>query len=184
LEVSVDLRWDIDQFSWGDFLNETHELTEVVNGSDTPLISPSQMPRSRIERIHWMNHEWVPPSREAELQRLAQEYEEKLPAIRGWIEENVPPEDRDVWLAAVEDSHLIKTNVAAVFLEVHAFQPARKAVMIHIDALNENKPERFPRQAVDPHIARAERIITLPILKKKLRELRRVLDRLSEGKGV
>lgn len=180
LEVAKVLDWDIDQFSWGDFLIEIHELFEAVIKSDTPIISPGEMPRSRADRIHWMNYTWVPLSRKAELERLAKEYEEGLPEVRHWIKENVPPEDQDVWLAAVKDSQLIKSDVAEIFLEVHAFQPARKAVMIHIQAINDGKVERFPRDAVDPHIKRAERIITHPVLKGRLRELKRVLNKLEK----
>lgn len=180
LEVVKVLGWDIDQFSWGDFLIEIHELFEAVIRLDTPIISPGEMPRSRADRIHWMNHTWVPLSRKAELERLAKEYEEGLPAVRHWVKENVPSEDQDVWLAAVKDSHLIESDVAEIFLEVHAFQPARKAVMIHIQAINDGKVERFPRDAVDPHIKRAERIITHPVLKGRLRELKRVLNKLEK----
>ena len=66
----------------------------------------------------------------------------------------------------------MRSKVAEICFEVHAFQHARKAVLVYL-ALED--PEKFPSEATEPFIRRAERIITIPNLVARLDYVKSVM---------
>jgi hypothetical protein len=175
IKVAPKLELSIQQLSEGVEMLSVHETDEAARSKDIPLISSSQMPRSREGRIAFMRYVWVPPSRDAELQRMREAYERALPLIIRWVEENVSGDQRQLWLKRVEDFHLVRGRVAEVCFEVHAYQPALMAVLLAIETSKlKNGPKKFPPEAAEAWLRRAEELITLEPLKVRLENLKTV----------
>lgn len=178
MEVATELGLTIDEANRGRKTLQIHELDEVERKKDIPLVPTREMPRSRVDRVRWFREEWIPPDRGTELRRLREEYEGSKDLIIKWVEEQLPEDQWKFWIELIEDFYLVRGKVAEICFEVHAFQPAQKAVFIVIAVDDRDK---FPPEAADPFIMRAERIITLPNLTVRLDILKQTLSELKGG---